>query len=134
MARKTDVYSVSNIDTVIGSGVSLKGNLISDGDVAVDGTLAGNIKSGGHVTIGVNGRIEGNIQATSAEVGGKIEGTIRVLDAVSLLETAQVQGDIETGRLQVALGAIFIGTSKMKPVQATEIATREDVTSPKEQH
>jgi cytoskeletal protein CcmA (bactofilin family) len=123
MAKKTAVFNVGSIDTVIGSGVRLKGNLSSEGDIAIDGALVGNIKSGGHVTIGVNGRIVGHIQGTSIQTAGRIEGNLTALDSVTLAETAQVSGDIDTTHLEIGMGAIFIGTSKMKPAEATEIET-----------
>jgi cytoskeletal protein CcmA (bactofilin family) len=127
MAKKTDVFNVSTTDTVIGSGVKLKGNVSSEGDIAIDGVLAGNIKSGGHVTIGLNGRIGGSIQATSATIAGYVEGHITASDSVSVMESGQVHGDIDTGRLEIALGATFIGTSKMKPLIAAEVAERTEV-------
>jgi cytoskeletal protein CcmA (bactofilin family) len=125
MARKTDVFNVSNIDTVISSGVRLKGNLVSDGDVAVDGTLVGNINSGGHVAIGVNARIAGNIKAISIQIAGEVEGDLVAADSVSLIETAQLRGNIDTTQFEVAMGAIFIGTSKMKPAEAREVQAPE---------
>ena len=125
MAKRTDVFNVSTIDTVISAGVRLKGNLASEGDIAIDGTLAGTITSGGHVAIGVNGQITGNIKATSIQVAGQVEGNLTALDSVSLIETAQVRGDIDTAHLEVGMGAVFIGQSKMKPVQAREVAPPE---------
>jgi len=124
---KTDVFNVSSIDTVIGSGVKLKGNVSSDGDIAIDGALVGNIKSGGHVTIGINGRIAGTIHATSATIAGYVDGNVTAGDSVSIGESGQVHGDIDTGRLEIAMGATFIGASKMKPVVAAEVAERTEV-------
>lgn len=121
MAKKQDVFTVGGIDTAIGSTVKLRGNLHSDGDVAIDGTLVGNIRSGGHVAIGMNGQVQGNIEASSVMTAGRIEGNIAALDSISLLASGQVYGDIKTGRLEIAMGAIFIGTSKMKPAEASEL-------------
>src|SRR5437868_14142530 len=98
MAKKTDVFNVASVDTVIGSGVRLRGNLSSEGDIALDGVLTGNITSGGHVTVGVNGRIDGHIQAATAQVAGHVEGNIKALDSVSLMDSGQIHGDIDTGR------------------------------------
>lgn len=127
MAKKTDVFNVSSIDTVIGSGVRLKGNVSSEGDIAIDGTLVGNIKSGGHVSIGVNGHITGSIHATSAAIGGYVEGNVTAGDSTSIGESGQVHGDIDTGRLEIAMGGVFIGASKMKPIVAAEVAERTEV-------
>ncbi len=123
MAKKTDVFNVSHVDTIISSGVRMKGNLSSDGDIAVDGVLAGNIVSGGHVAVGVNGRIGGNIKATTVQIAGRVDGNVIAGDSLSLMESAQLRGDIDTGRLEVEMGAIFIGASKMKPAEATEVTT-----------
>ncbi len=125
MSKKTDVFNVASIDTVIGSSVRLKGALSSDGDIGLDGTLTGDVKSGGHVTIGVNGRITGNIDAVSVQVAGRVKGNIVAADSVALMETAQLHGDIDTSRLEIASGAVFSGTSKMKAVEATEVTPPE---------
>lgn len=127
MAKKTDVFNVSSIDTVIASGVRLKGNLSSDGDIVIDGALTGNIKSGGHVTIGVNGRIGGSINAVSITVAGHVEGNVTATDSVSVMESGQIHGNIDTGQLEIAMGAIFIGTNKMKLAEAAEIVERTEV-------
>src|SRR4051812_13036882 len=116
MTKPADVFNASSTDTVIGSSVRLKGNVSSDGDIAIDGVLAGNIKSGGHVTVGPNGRVGGSIRAISASIAGDVEGDVVASDSVSILESGQVRGDIDSGRLEVSMGAVFIGTSKMKPV------------------
>ena len=129
MAKKREIFNVGGIDTAIGSSVKLRGNLETEGDVAVDGSLLGNIKSGGQVVIGVNGTIKGNIQALSVSTAGQIEGHIVAVDSVSLMESSQVRGDITSGRLEIAMGAIFIGTSKMKPAEATELLDRTKVDS-----
>lgn len=127
MAKKTDVFGVSGTDTVIGSSVKLKGNLTSDGDITIDGRMIGNIKSGGHITIGINAQINGDISGTSVAIGGKLQGNITSLDTVSITESGQVNGDIQSSRLEIAMGGLFIGSSKMKPIEATEVADREQV-------
>ncbi len=129
MAKKREVFNVAGIDTAIGSNVKLRGNLEADGDVAVDGSLVGNIKSGGQVVIGINGTIKGNIVATSVSTAGQIEGHIVAVDSVSLTESSHVHGDITSGRLEIAIGAIFIGSSKMKPAEAIELLDRTEADS-----
>jgi cytoskeletal protein CcmA (bactofilin family) len=127
MAKKPDLFGVSGNDTVIGSSVKLKGNLSSENDITIDGRMAGNVKSGGHVTVGVNAHVTGNIDATSATIGGRVDGNVRVLDFTQILESGQVYGDIDTTRLEVGMGAVFIGASKMKAPSASEVADRESV-------
>jgi cytoskeletal protein CcmA (bactofilin family) len=127
MAKKTDMFGVSGNDTVIGSSVRMKGNLSSESDISIDGKLAGNVKSGGHVTIGVNAHVTGDISAASVTVGGRLDGNIRALDVTHVLSTGHVYGDIDTSSLEIGLGGVFIGVSKMKPAEATEVADRTQV-------
>lgn len=131
MAKKNDLFSAAGSDTVIGSSVKLKGNLSSEGDISVDGRMVGNITSGGHVTVGPNAQIAGNVRAISAAVAGRLEGNIKVEDAASLAATGQVYGDIDCGHIEISLGAVYIGATKMKPVKATEVVDRTETVEPK---
>jgi cytoskeletal protein CcmA (bactofilin family) len=125
MAKKHDLLGVAGADTVIGTGVKLRGNLVTEGDILIDGTLTGNVKSRGNLDIGVNAHVTGDVSAESITVAGQLDGNIRATGDTTIAETGQVTGDIATGRLHIDMGAIFIGTSKMKVIQASEVATRE---------
>ncbi len=127
MAKRHDLMGVAGADTVIGSGVKLRGNLVSEGDIIVDGTLAGNIKTRGNLTIGVNAHVTGDVIADNLTVAGLLEGHVRAADATTIAETGQVKGDITTGRMRIDMGGIFIGISKMKQVEVTELADRESL-------
>jgi cytoskeletal protein CcmA (bactofilin family) len=127
MAKKSDLFGTTGVDTVIGSGVRMRGNLTSEGDISIDGRLVGNVKSGGHLTIGVNAQVTGDVSATSVTVGGRLDGNIKAIDTTHILSTGHVYGDIDTGNLEIGLGGVFIGLSKMKPVEATEIADRTQI-------
>lgn len=121
MAKKQDMFGVSGTDTIIGSGVKLKGNLSSETDITIDGDLVGNIKSGGHLTIGVNAHITGNLAATSITIAGRVDGNVTSVDSTSITEAGQVNGDISCSRIEIAMGGIFVGASKMKPLKASEM-------------
>ncbi len=125
MAKKTDAFAGSGGETIIGSTVKLKGNLNTDGDIAIDGRMVGNIKSGGNVVIGVNAHVAGDVSASSIVVGGRLDGHVKVQDTATVQSTGQVHGNIDCVRLEVALGGLFIGISRMKAVEAKELADRE---------
>jgi cytoskeletal protein CcmA (bactofilin family) len=116
MARKShdDALGVAGAETVIGTGVVVRGNLASESDITVDGTLDGNIKSGGNVTIGVNANVKGDIEATNATVAGALHGNITVEGEAGILETGQVRGNIKSSGLAIASGGVFIGRSIME--------------------
>jgi cytoskeletal protein CcmA (bactofilin family) len=127
MAKKPDMFGVSGTDTVIGSSVKLKGNLTSEGDISLDGRMAGNVKSGGHVTVGVNAHITGDVAAVSVAVAGRLDGNIKVVDETHIMESGQVYGDVDTGRIQIGLGGILLGAIKMKKPEATELLDRDSI-------
>jgi cytoskeletal protein CcmA (bactofilin family) len=100
-------------ETIVGTSVKLKGNLKSDGDIIVDGVVAGEIKTKGSVKIGKNANIIASIKAKNVSVSGIVQGNIEVSDRLELLETGKVLGDISANVLSIAAGAVFTGKSQM---------------------
>jgi len=115
MAKKNheDLMGVSGTETIIGSGVIVKGDLHSDSDIIIDGSLTGDIKTSGDVVIGVNAQIKANVEATNVTVSGSLTGDITAAGEAAIRETGQVKGDIKAAGLAVSSGAIFIGRSLM---------------------
>jgi cytoskeletal protein CcmA (bactofilin family) len=99
--------------TVISRGVKIEGKLSCSGNIRLDGDVQGDISSQGIVIIGENGGVNGQINADSVTIGGKVTGTIRAKDKVVLEAKANLKGDIITKTLLVEAGAIFNGNSKM---------------------
>lgn len=99
--------------TVISRGVKIEGKLSCSGNIRLDGEVQGDISSQGVVIIGENGGVNGQINADSVTIGGKVTGTIRAKDKVVLEAKANLKGDIITKTLLVEAGAIFNGNSKM---------------------
>ena len=90
-----------SINSIIGKGSSIKGDLKINGFIRVDGDLNGDLETSGNVIIGENARIRGDIIAKSVSViGGIVYGNIIAPESVKLLSTSVVIGDIQTHRLQ----------------------------------
>ena len=98
---------------LIGVGTQIIGDIISSGDVRIDGTLNGNIKLNGRLVVGPNGKIEGNVICQNADISGEIKGTVEVVEMLALKTTAKISGDIITGKLGIEPGAVFTGTCNM---------------------
>lgn len=103
----------SSVINIIGSGTNITGNIISENDIRIDGSLKGNLNTKGRLVIGQSGSITGEIQCNSADISGKIEGKILVSELLSLKETARVFGDIKTDKLAIEPNAVFTGTCNM---------------------
>ena len=116
MARKThsDALGVAGAETVIGTGVVVTGDLTSESDVIIDGTLIGSIKAGGNVTLGINAAVKANIKAINVTVGGSLKGNIAAEGEAEIRETGHVEGDIKASGLSIATGGTFSGRSIME--------------------
>lgn len=98
---------------LIGLGTKIIGDIISAGDVRIDGTLNGNIKLNGRLVVGPNGKIEGNVICQNADISGEVKGTVEVVEMLALKATAKILGDMVTGKLSIEPGAVFTGSCNM---------------------
>lgn len=95
----------------ISGGTVITGDITSDGDFRIDGTMNGNITTDGRIVVGVGATVTGDIRCTAAEVEGTVIGALYVGDILSLKGTAVVKGEITTARLSVEVGAVLDVTS-----------------------
>jgi len=102
--------------TLISQGTTLKGDVSSDTDLRIDGTINGNISCTAKIIIGPTGFIEGNIDGQQADITGKVHGNITVQDMLQLRGDCNVQGNISSGKLQIEPTAIFNGKCQMGSV------------------
>jgi|SRR5450432_256590 cytoskeletal protein CcmA (bactofilin family) len=106
--------------SLIGSGTSLKGDITSNGDLRIDGTLIGNIICTSKVIIGANGVVEGDISGQQADIMGKVSGTIKVKELLMLKSNCQVNGNLHAAKLQIEPAANFNGQCHM--IQETPVS------------
>lgn len=101
------------LETIIGAGSIIKGELQIKGTVRIDGTIEGDL-SADWVIVGESGAILGNVKSKGVVVGGKIDGNIDADEIVELKSKAQAIGEISTGKIVMSEGASFDGQSRMK--------------------
>ena len=111
--KNTETTAVINM---IGTGTVITGDIQSEGDIRVDGTLKGSVKTSGKVVLGKDGVIEGDVVCKDADVSGIIKAKISVAQLLCLKSTAKLNGDIITNKLSVEPGASFTGSCSMGAV------------------
>jgi cytoskeletal protein CcmA (bactofilin family) len=114
----------SQLINILSDGTRIKGDIVSNGDIRIDGEMVGNLAAKGKVVIGEHGKIEGQVQATNVEVSGLIKGKVSAKELLNMKASAKIDGDITAGKLSVEPGAVFTGTCTMgiaKPVNEPEI-------------
>lgn len=99
--------------TLISAGTTVKGDISSNADLRIDGTIVGNINCSAKIVIGSNGLVEGDIFGNHADIVGKISGNIRVKELLQLRGECVVNGNIFAGKLQVEPTATFNGQCHM---------------------
>jgi cytoskeletal protein CcmA (bactofilin family) len=103
----------NNAINLIGVGTNIRGDIESTGDIRIDGTLIGNLKTKGKVIIGATGEIKGEIFSKNTDIEGKVEGKVHVQELLSLKGTSIILGDISARRLAIEPGAKFTGNCNM---------------------
>ena len=99
---------------IIGKKTSITGEIHSEGDFRIDGTVEGSIRAVGKVIIGKEGHVKGTIECTNADIEGNVTGDLNVSELLSLKSTAVINGDVVVGKLNVEAGAVFNATCSMK--------------------
>lgn len=100
----------------IGSGTTIKGEIKSNGDFRIDGSLNGSIESKGKIVVGESGKVEGEINCQNAVISGTVNANIRVSDLLELKSSSKFEGEILTKKLAIEPGAKFSGTCNMEDV------------------
>lgn len=100
-------------ETIIAQGVRVEGDFRSQGDVIIDGEVAGSVETQSALTVGETARIHADVKAKSAVIAGEIVGNIFAAEMLELLATSHVKGDVVTGRISVAAGARINGKVSM---------------------
>ena len=99
--------------TVIGAGITIEGELTTDDDLVVAGTVRGKLHSKDSVTVESGGVVEADITGGPVSVAGNVVGNINSSDRVELQNGARVVGNVKATRITIADGAQFKGNVDM---------------------
>ena len=110
-------------NTTIAAGTSVIGDFTLRDSLHIDGSLNGDINSEGDVTIGKNGKLEGNIRAKHVVVSGQFGGSI-TCDRLEIVSEGRVTGEVETAQLVIEAGGQFSGASRIKDEEPRQIPFR----------
>jgi cytoskeletal protein CcmA (bactofilin family) len=116
LAAKTTTSESTNALNSLVKGTTVEGTIFSESDIRVDGIIKGNLTCKAKVIIGPTGFIDGEVKCQNAMIEGKMIGKLRVAELLSVKETAEIVGDVVTGKLLVQPGAVFNVTCNMKDV------------------
>src|SRR3982751_6735842 len=95
------------VPSIISADLNIEGNLVSSGEIQVDGQVHGDIRCK-VLIVGIKGQITGEVNAQTVRMHGAIKGTVRA-KSVFLASTARMAGDVEHESLAIEPGAYMEG-------------------------
>jgi cytoskeletal protein CcmA (bactofilin family) len=99
--------------TVIGAGITIEGEVTTDEDVVVAGTLRGKLSAKEGVTIEHGATVEADVTGGSLVVSGSLTGNVTAAERVDLQQGSRVIGNVKAARVTIADGAQFKGNVDM---------------------
>ncbi|HEB82066.1 MAG TPA: polymer-forming cytoskeletal family protein [Gammaproteobacteria bacterium] len=122
----------SKIDTLIGQGVEVTGDVKFQGGLHLDGIVKGNVESadsaeGAVLVVSDRGRIEGDVHVAYAVINGEVVGNVYASEKLELSAHARISGNVSYNLLEMASGAEINGQMLHDPKAAS---VREDKQEP----
>jgi cytoskeletal protein CcmA (bactofilin family) len=113
MFRKKASKPQSRIDSLIGAGTIIEGNVTFAGGLRVDGEIKGNVVASGDqpstLVASEQARIDGEIHVSHLVVNGAINGPVHCAEFLELQARSRVKGDVYYNTLEMHLGAVVEG-------------------------
>jgi cytoskeletal protein CcmA (bactofilin family) len=106
--------------TVIAKGTTIEGKFGCGENVRLDGAIHGEVKVDKRFVMGEGSYVQGNIVALNAAIKGKIKGDIHVKEALHLMDSAVIEGNITAKTMVVDEGARYNGSCR---IGAAAVAT-----------
>lgn len=116
----------NRIDSLIGAGTRIEGNITFTGGLRVDGEIVGNVTAVSDqpstLVLSEAARIEGEVRVSHLVVNGAITGPVYTTEFLELQSGSKLTGDVHYNTLEMHLGAIVEGrlvhkSSESKPVE-----------------
>ncbi len=113
MFRKKANKPQNRIDSLIGVGTRIEGNVSFSGGLRVDGEVKGNVVASGEqastLVVSEQARIDGEIHVSHLVVNGAVNGPVYSAESLELQAHSRVKGDVHYNTLEMHLGAVVEG-------------------------
>lgn len=114
MEKSQSTGAANAAESIVGPSVKIDGDLKSQGNLRIDGTVTGKVKTTQNLYVGESANISADVEAENAVISGSVQGNVKVSGALVLGKNGRLIGDMSCGTLQVEEGAFFMGKCQMK--------------------
>lgn len=106
-------HQTSSIDSLIGVGSEIEGDIIFSGGLRIDGVVKGNVRGNGEkpctLVLSEMARVEGEISVAHVVINGSVVGPVRATEYIELMPKSKVSGDVHYKSIEMHVGAIVQG-------------------------
>ena len=99
--------------SIIGPGMTIFGDIISDGTVRVEGVVEGSITAGKAIVIGRGGSVRGDVRTQDAVIAGSLDGTLMAESRLEVQASAVLNCTVRARLVQLEEGAVLNGSVEM---------------------
>src|SRR3954469_19508487 len=114
----------SPIDSLIGTGTVIEGNITFTGGLRIDGHIKGSVRATGNkpgtLVLSELAKVEGEIDVAHVVINGTVAGPVRGSEYVELLPKARVTGNVSYKSIEIHVGAIVMGQLVYESPQKSE--------------
>jgi len=96
-------------ETIIGASIKVKGNFQGQGNIIIEGSLEGSLKTNANLFIGEKAKVIANIESKDSIINGELKGNIKTRGYLALGSQAKIFGDIQYGEISIEKGAVING-------------------------
>lgn len=100
--------------TVIGAGLSIEGEITSEEEVVVHGSVRGKLTSSEAISVGSGSVVQADVSGASVSVAGQVTGDVSAAERVDIQAGGRLVGDVKAARFTIADGASFKGAVDME--------------------
>ena len=130
--KKKEADNPIRVETIIGKGTTINGDLYCKGSLRVEGRIeGGEVVAAGDVFIGQGGGIVANIKGRNVVIAGEVRGDVDAKEKLEIVPSGTLIGDIKMSTLVIEDGATFKGKSESRKSReiSAAAATREEKNS-----
>lgn len=133
MFKKASVPQ-NRIDTLIGAGTTVTGDIVFSGGLRIDGEVRGNVRAtddqASTLVVSEHARIEGEVVVSHVVINGTVIGPVVSKGLLELQAKARITGDVEYNSIEMHLGAVVQGrlvhSSQQSKAVELKLASRAD--------
>jgi len=107
-------------ETVVSAGMRIEGELKSNGNIRIDGTVSGKVQTTQDLVLGQTAQIDADLIAANAVIAGTVKGNVTVKNSLTIVETGKILGNVVCSRIAIREGGILNGNCLMREIKTQE--------------